>query len=264
MPGKRQTDRINLSKGSKHAPRPPIIEREDLEKFALSLIPFVVSFIPFILPFGWNALVLARYPWTGFLLGIVAIIILYRTIGINNSIGAFFLLIVSGLFLPNISYLPSKANEAETKSNCNQITLALEKYSEDHDWLYPSEINVLIEDGYLDKFPDNPFSEEEMISVKLGSEDFEGNFTYVPVYKGEIVIGYYLMGYGHQENYGIDVDNDGTRDHVITVRYSTEEYYEYDSEGNRILIGRPVDEKPEIPPLEELLRVHVQDAHDTD
>ncbi|MCB1217765.1 hypothetical protein KDL44_10245 [bacterium] len=53
--------------------------------------------------------------------------------------------------------------------------------------------------------------------VELGSSDYCGNYSYIPVLADGEVCGYYLLVYGNRLTPGRDVDNDGRPDHVVHV-----------------------------------------------
>ncbi|MEZ5337260.1 MAG: hypothetical protein R3F46_03265 [bacterium] len=53
--------------------------------------------------------------------------------------------------------------------------------------------------------------------VELGSRDYCGNYSYIPVLDRGQVCGYYLLVYGNRLTPGRDVDNDGLPDHVVHV-----------------------------------------------
>lgn len=67
-----------------------------------------------------------------------------------------------------------------------------------------------------------------MIEVEIGAEDFEGNFTYIPVFSDDIISNYFLIGYGDDEYPGLDVDFDGVTDHAVKVASDDEEYDAYE------------------------------------
>jgi hypothetical protein len=174
---------------------------------------------------------------TSFLVGFFALLISIWFIGIWRGILIFLVMFLCwSLTDPGIHFATPTALEAEVKANCHSIRVGLERYAEENDGSFPDEITSLTANDYLSEFPTNPFSRNEMKSVDLGSEEFEGNFLYIPVHEEDDVIGYYILGYGYERNRGIDVDGDGIGDHVILVLDSVAE-----------------EEFLNLPPLEELL-----------
>lgn len=88
--------------------------------------------------------------------------------------------------------------ETKTMENMNVMWSALERFAVDNHGKYPEDIDILVEMGYLDEIPVNQFSGTPMIAV--GKDDppipKEGNFTYIPRYLDEDVMGFQLLGYG--------------------------------------------------------------------
>lgn len=81
-------------------------------------------------------------------------------------------------------------------SNLYAIRIALERYGVDHNALYPEDISTIIKEEYLNEFPINPYTKEQMKNIELGSEPELGEFTYVPLYQNGEVRSYYLFIYG--------------------------------------------------------------------
>lgn len=82
---------------------------------------------------------------------------------------------------------------------------------------------------------------QPMRLVELGSRDFVGNYSYIPVLDGSEVVGYYLLVYGNHFTTGQDVDDDGLPDHVVHVLSSNS------VKGN--LMGCWQGRSEELPPL---------------
>ena len=198
---------------------------------------------------------------------IIALIVIFlsiRWLGLGRAILIFIITIIALTLTSENVRLPPRprAYEVEHMSGCHSIAIALSRYAEDHEGQYPPDTDILLDGNYLTFFPHNVISGEpgtyvQMEDIPFGSEYFEGNFTYLPVYEGDQVIGYYLIAYGYQNRAGMDVDGDGDDDHVILVLDST------------MMDGQESDVEPGdfeyiLPSLEELLQDHVQDAPDTD
>ena len=81
--------------------------------------------------------------------------------------------------------------------------------------------------------------------VELGSRDYAGNYSYIPVLRDNSVVGYYLLVYGNVLTPGHDVDNDGLPDHVVHVLNSNH------VRGN--LLGCWMGRDSELPPLSEAI-----------
>jgi energy-coupling factor transporter transmembrane protein EcfT len=122
-----------------------------------------------------------------------------------------------------VEFWPEKIAEVSTKSSVHDIQRALLSYASDHDGLYPEDISEIVPE-YLDAWPENAFTTEPMKEIDFGSEPFQGDFTYVPVYSDSNISGFYILGYGIESNPGIDLYDDGTGDHVIIIIQSDEEY----------------------------------------
>lgn len=108
--------------------------------------------------------------------------------------------------------------EKEVESGVHAIQIAIETYAVDHDDYYPEDINDLIDNEVISEFPNNPMTEGNMEPVEFGSENLEGNFTYIPDTGGDEIMGYYIFAYGLAETEGTDVDGDGVGDQVCTLR----------------------------------------------
>ena len=127
--------------------------------------------------------------------------------------------------LPSYVGAREKAWEAETKSNLRTIQDALERWANDHEGLYPADIDLLIEDGYLATMPFKAGSARHIRNIAFGSSQFEGDFTYVQEIDDDKIQGYFLVGYGSETSKGYDINCDGSDDHVIMVlgRYGDQE-----------------------------------------
>gem|GEM_PF-1438056 len=137
----------------------------------------------------------------------------------RQVLGAFAYLIdalVLGLFvfvlalaIPNFVKAREKAKEDEVKANLKTIQVALERYATDHDGLYPlilygghpsdtfatsraaevsefpGDVDWLMEAGYLEAYPQNPFRRGNKGPVRLQAKDFfPEEFRYAGLYSG--------------------------------------------------------------------------------
>ncbi len=100
-----------------------------------------------------------------------------------------------------------KAKEAEVKSNTHSIQIGIERYHVDNA-KYPDDAEQLITMGYMSAFPINPYTDAPMIECAFPGTP--GNFMYVPIFDDEKVnvTGYWLMGYGNNDNNADKINND--------------------------------------------------------
>lgn len=100
-----------------------------------------------------------------------------------------------------------KAKEAEVKSNIHSIQIAIERHYVDFE-SYPPDSHALIEKGYLDEFPFNPYTDEPMI--ECGFPGSPGDFIYFPIFDdaNEKVIGYKLIGFGRNASTSDKINNE--------------------------------------------------------
>lgn len=224
--------------------------------WVLSIVPIILVTLPNLLfDQGVDIYSLAFRPIHSLLVGIIALLISVWIIGIWRGILVFVVMLICfSITEPLITWATPKALEAEVKANNSSFRNALEKYAEDYNGLYPEHTNVLIDEGYFNIIPDNPIAGGIMMQVDFGAEPFEGNFTYIPVYESDNVIGYYILGNGYKHRKGMDLDGDGIDDHVIIVFDSNGLISMSDRYGNVRVSGEPDDDAIDLPPLEELLR----------
>ena len=131
----------------------------------------------------------------------------------------------------------NKADE-DAKAMAQKVKQGLDEYARDTNGIYPSELDAMVEAGYLIDLFDDHFKIPDFTTIKLGEKPFEGKFTYIPVKINGERRAYYLLAYGSMNNKNqLDVNNDGKQDFV------------------QIVLKGPDD--PEIlsqmPPLEELM-----------
>jgi hypothetical protein len=108
----------------------------------------------------------------------------------------------------------------EIKSNLRAVQLGIERYASDYDGIYPEDVSDVIAEGYMDAWPttrDADGADMTMGPIEFVSAPNHGMFVYLPVVTDDVVTGYYLMAYGTAIEDGMDVDGDGTNDHIIEV-----------------------------------------------
>jgi hypothetical protein len=187
------------------------------------LIPSLILFILFII-----GLLYRSHPYSrGFIL--------------SGSVGATIAYVILGFTLSSWIYAPVTGLEAEVKSNTHSIQIALERYTFEHNGLYPENAETLIDGNLMTVFPRNPFTNRPQINVPYGSPDFEGNFTYLPFTIDSELRGYYLIGYGYRKNPGNHEIDPNVEDHVIIV---LESYIHPDNTGSY----------PAVPSIQDVIR----------
>jgi hypothetical protein len=103
-----------------------------------------------------------------------------------------------------------------SKTFLREIQNSLEAYAIDHNGLYPEDISLLIPQ-YLKTMPENVYTAEPMKDIEFGSEGFEGDFSYEPVYTGQEITDYLLFLYGLRYSSRMDMESEGVKHHVILV-----------------------------------------------
>jgi type II secretory pathway pseudopilin PulG len=131
------------------------------------------------------------------------------------------LILVIGLWaalaLPGYYSGIRKQKENQTRANLHQIQIALDRYYYDHNGVFPVDVTMMVENGYMDAIPINAFSGQPMREIPFGAYPYEGEFTYIPFTKENETKAYYLLAYGVDGGKGSDVDENGSDDHVILV-----------------------------------------------
>ncbi len=115
---------------------------------------------------------------------------------------------------------PMHRINGEIKTNLRAIQIGCERYASDNDGVYPEDVSEVISEGYMDAWPtvrDPDGAEMTMEPIEFESAPNHGMFVYVPIRSDDAVMGYYLMAYGTVAGDGMDVDGDGTNDHIIEV-----------------------------------------------
>lgn len=177
----------------------------------------------------------------GFAGGSRAWAVVVKTIGLTLLIPN---CVVLAMIFPKIAWDEIERKEIQVKNNIYTIQDALENYAYENENQYPDDIQILINEDYLKKLPDNPLFDisTPMVEIDFKSSGKEGNFSYLPVITKGKTVRYYLVGYGanNQElalkpDYYEDIDGDGVHDNVV------------------ITIGGSVDDLSDLPPLKEFL-----------
>lgn len=90
--------------------------------------------------------------------------------------------------------MPTK--ESESLSNAHTVQMALERWAVDHSGQYPKNTVEILSQGYMHKFPDNPYMKRAMLEVPLPG--IAGDYYYVPQEdkESEKVTGYWLILFG--------------------------------------------------------------------
>jgi hypothetical protein len=153
---------------------------------------------------------------------------------IHNS---FKLLIILTLIIITGCGGSNKVDE-DVKTMAQKVKQGLDEYARDTNGIYPSELDAMVEAGYLIDLFDDHFKIPDFTTINLGEKPFEGKFTYIPVKINGERRAYYLLAYGSMRNKNqMDVNNDGKQDFV------------------QIVLKGPDDPEilSQIPPLEDLL-----------
>ncbi|MCD6218588.1 hypothetical protein J7L05_12145 [bacterium] len=133
---------------------------------------------------------------------------------IHNS---YKLLIILSLIIITGCGGSNKADE-KVKAMAQKVKQGLDEYARDTNGIYPSELDAMVESGYLIDLFDDHFKIPDFTTINLGEKPFEGKFTYIPVKINGERRAYYLLAYGSMNNKNqLDVNNDGKQDFVQIV-----------------------------------------------
>ena len=126
---------------------------------------------------------------------------------------------VAIVFFAFVVFAPGhiRSQETITVANLHQIQIALEGNATGAQGPYAKDINDVVGTSWLPTMPENPFTGKPMRIIRFGEEPLEGECSYLPVTIDGVVRGYYLIGYGSSHTPGMDMDNDGMKDHVVIV-----------------------------------------------
>ena len=112
----------------------------------------------------------------------------------------------------------SNKGDDDVKMMAQKVKQGLDEYARDANGIYPSELDAMIEAGYLIDLFDDHFKIPDFTTIKLGEKPFEGKFTYIPVKINGERRAYYLLAYGSASNKNqMDVNKDGKQDFVQIV-----------------------------------------------
>jgi hypothetical protein len=143
----------------------------------------------------------------------VAVVIIVLAIGINF-------------------YIPARrrAMEKSVKANVSFIEFVLDCWSDDHDGRCPLKLEAIIDDGYINELPINPFTGRPTRVIAFRDKPFEGEISYTPILADGKFWHYEIIAYGSAQTPGEDTDGDGVPDHVIYrgeagELLGSEEYY---------------------------------------
>lgn len=79
--------------------------------------------------------------------------------------------VLAAIAMPNLTQTPRRAQEAVLRTNLNTLRQVVDQYNGDKGF-YPSELEVLIDDGYLRDIPYDPITgEQEWGLIYEGSPD---------------------------------------------------------------------------------------------
>ena len=128
-----------------------------------------------------------------------------------------FILLIIILFTTIIGCAGSSKDE-EIAAMAQKVKQGLDQYARDTNGIYPSELDAMVEAGYLIDLFDDHFKIPDFTTIKLGEKPFEGKFTYIPIKINGERRAYYLLCYGSPKNKNqLDVNNDGKQDFVQIV-----------------------------------------------
>ena len=120
--------------------------------------------------------------------------------------------------LPSYLRAREKAKEWEAKSSFEIIRTALERYTiVNRKCIYPHDIQSLIDEGYLNPLPINPFTRVPISRDRFWLRPFEGELTYMPISKNGQVCYFYMVGYGSRKTKGMALDGFREMDHVDII-----------------------------------------------
>lgn len=121
--------------------------------------------------------------------------------------------------------------ELESMENLHVIDAALQAYGADHWSIFPKDLGELVEQGYLEEFPLNPYNDYEPMVARLPTDFSPGDFSYRVYREDGKIRGYHLLLFGTDRLGGMDVlspensfeeefwapDEDGIPDGIILV-----------------------------------------------
>jgi hypothetical protein len=108
-----------------------------------------------------------------------------------------------------------RAMERTVWENTFFVEFVLDIWAGDHGFQYPLILEAIVEDGYIDEMPINPFTHRPTRVIAFGDKPFEGEMSYAPIVEKGEVWHYDLTCYGSDANPGLDKNGDGVPDHVL-------------------------------------------------
>ena len=119
-----------------------------------------------------------------------------------------YLLLLFVITFPLYSMFASRQKTERLRENLTDMQVLLDEYA-DRYGSFPDNINILILEGNIGSFPQNPYHDRKMKPRRPG-QSFAGDFTYIPIYSDEgRVMAYVLVGYGPDPKKGQDIFTDG-------------------------------------------------------
>lgn len=106
----------------------------------------------------------------------------------------------------------------EAKRRAHEIQIAVERWGVDAQGGVPATLDELVQQGYLESVPINPYTKRALRCIPWGDPPSAGDVTYLPVFTAgndQHYGGYVLIVYGPRCYAGEDIDGDGTKDQVL-------------------------------------------------
>ena len=129
-----------------------------------------------------------------------------------------YLLLLLFITYPLYVMFDNRQKSERLHDNLEIIIDNLKEYASEHG-VFPVDLQLLIDDGYITNFPDNPYHDRYMKPRSPGYA-FSGDFTYLPIYdeRGR-VLGCVLLGYGPNIDGGRDIFTEG-KDYTHLPKFS--------------------------------------------
>lgn len=144
--------------------------------------------------------------------------------GQTIAVAAVFACVGAALLVPRLAGTPESRREAEVRAAVKVVNHALWRYAQSHGGEYPrtaavaggggggggGEEDVLLKEGYLVRYPQNPFSgRRNAVRNVVGKGFSAGDFVYMR--KAESKYEYILFGWGAAEGRKVMKIGDGER-----------------------------------------------------
>jgi hypothetical protein len=129
-----------------------------------------------------------------------------RTLPFLFLIGYLPLLLI--ITFPLYKVFDNRQKSERLRDNLQIIMDNLKEYADEHN-AFPAEIQLIIDEGFMIGYPQNPYLQRNMQPRPAG-KGFAGDFTYLPLYdeRGRIWA-CVLIGYGPDMNKGQDIFTEG-------------------------------------------------------